>query len=112
MFGQFAGMGAAIFYLSSWDVVEAWTWIVQASWMFFGAGFFVWQKTDFDEKSAFGVFEEKIRNKLVNSKQFDQGKRQFLEELITEIEDYQKVLNPVSEKKIEQEFKIEGAVYQ
>ena len=85
---QFAGMGSSIFYFSSWDVVEAITWIVQSGWMFIGASYFLWQKSDMDDRIMFPHFNKIKYAQLIKNKDFDSEKEKFLNDLIYEIELY------------------------
>ena len=80
-------MFLAIFHFSSWDVIEPWTWIVQATWMVVAAGLYAVKQTDLNEVSMFNYLEEKKMREMIKAKGFDEGKKQFLEELISEIED-------------------------
>ena len=85
-------MGLAIFQISSWDVVEPVTWVVQSTWMTIGAFYFLVQKSDMNERIMFPHFQQKKYDKLLEQKNFDTDKERFLEELIHEIEQYNSVL--------------------
>ena len=64
-FGQFSAMGYLIFYYLSWDVMESWTWIAQATMMTFGSAWFAKNSADFDERSVFEYYQEKKLKNLL-----------------------------------------------
>ena len=66
--GQFSLMGALIFQIYSWDVIESWTWIAQASLMVVGSGWFAKNHADFDERSIFEHYQKKKFINLMKSK--------------------------------------------
>ena len=57
--GQFGAMGSLIFYIYSWDVMESWTWVAQATLMVFGSAWFAKNSADFDERSVFEHYQKK-----------------------------------------------------
>ena len=85
---QFSAMGLSIFHFSTWDVVEPLTWVVQSTWIFTGATFFLWQKSDMNERMMFPDFKDKKYDQLIKSHNFDTEKEQFLTTLIDEVEHY------------------------
>eukprot|EP00355_Strombidium_rassoulzadegani_P007104 CAMPEP_0168623744 /NCGR_PEP_ID=MMETSP0449_2-20121227/8995_1 /TAXON_ID=1082188 /ORGANISM="Strombidium rassoulzadegani, Strain ras09" /LENGTH=228 /DNA_ID=CAMNT_0008665159 /DNA_START=268 /DNA_END=951 /DNA_ORIENTATION=- len=87
-FGQLSGMGYSIFIYSSWDVVEPLTWMVQSFWLMVGSTFFLAKRTDFDFEIAFEAFVDQEFQKLLKKSKFDLQKKETLEGLISELEEY------------------------
>ena len=76
--GQLGTMGASIYHIYSWDVVEPLTFVLSAFWLVVGSMFCLTQGTNFDYENAYSHFKESNLRKLMDAENFDPQKKRFL----------------------------------
>ena len=90
-FGQTSAMGYFIFYASSWDTMEALTWVTSAFWMLFGSVLFLRMGIDMDI-GAYQSLINKELEKLKKNADFDIEKEDFLVNYIEELKTFEEYL--------------------